>query len=233
MISESCVEGDDHCAFRWSSVLSMRIPLAVLPLAALAALALAPPAGAAGGASCPNVDVARGDATSSLPAGTYRLAPGAGLGCAEAAAAVDSYLYEPKTFGGYSLRAADGAIAVTRGARSAATTRCNLFTVVHSDTEVGFPQGTYQRLNFFPSGTTLTCSQTFTFLRDYLLDGDVHGYKVGRLTGALATSSGCRFVKNGSSGATGFTVWCDGKSGTRGPCVAAGNKFADNCGGHY
>jgi hypothetical protein len=216
----------------------MRIPLAVLPLAALAALAFAAPAGAASGAGC-RVTVAAGDATSSVPAGTYRLAPGSGLSCDDAAALVDSYLYDAKTFTGASIRAEDGVIAVTRGtgARSAATTTCNLFQVVHSDTEVGFPQGFYHRLNFFPTGSALRCSppapDSFDFLRDYLLDGDVHGYKVGPLVSTLRTSAGCRFTKNGSSGRIGFSVWCDGKAGSRGACVAAGNRFADNCGGHY
>jgi len=211
----------------------MRNPFAVLPLAALAALALTAPAGAASTGSCPAVSVASGDATAAVPAGSYRLAPSGGLSCAEAAAAVDSYLYEPRTFSGYSLRAADGVIAVAAGARSAATTRCNLFQVVHSDTEVGFPSGTYQRLNFFRTSGQLTCSASYTFLRDYLLDGDVHGYKVGPLTGSLAKSAGCRFVQNGSAGAVGFTVWCDGKAGTKGACVRTGAAFKENCGGHY
>jgi len=211
----------------------MRNPLAVLPLAALAALALAAPAGAASTGSCPPLTVASGDATGALTAGSYRLTPSGGLSCGEAAAAVDSYLYEPKTFGGYGLRAADGVIAVSRGARAAATTRCNLFQVVHSDTEVGFPAGTYQRLNFFRTSGQLTCAASFTFLRDYLLDGDVHGFKVGPLTGSLAKSAGCRFVRNGSAGAVGFTVWCDGKGGTKGACVRTGAAFKDNCGGSY
>jgi hypothetical protein len=214
----------------------MRIPLAVLPLAALAALAFAAPASAAPGGSC-RVTVAAGDATSAVPAGTYRLAPRSGLSCDDAAAVVDSYLYDPKTFSGSSIRAADGVITVTPRASSAATTTCNLFQVVHSDTEVGFPSGFYHRLNFFPTGSALRCSppapDSFDFLRDYLLDGDVHGYKVGPLVSTLRTSAGCRFTKNGSSGRIGFSVWCDGKAGSRGACVAAGNQFADNCGGHY
>jgi hypothetical protein len=217
----------------------MRFPLAVLPLAALAALALAAPAGAASTGSCKSLTVASVDATSAIGAGTYRLAPSGGLSCDDAATAVESYLYEPKTFGGYSLRAADGVIAVAprAGARSAATAKCNDFTVVHSDTEVGLPSGVYHRLNFFTSAGQLNCSppapDSFDLLRDYLLDGDVHGYKVSALIGTLSTSAGCRFVKNGSSGKVGFTVWCDGKAGSRGACVAAKNTFADNCGGHY
>jgi hypothetical protein len=74
---------------------------------------------------------------------------------------------------------------------------------------------------------------SFDLLRDYLLDGDAHGYKVSPLIGALAKNAGCRFVQNGSSGAVGFTVWCDGKAGSRGPCVAIGNRFSTNCGGSY
>jgi hypothetical protein len=217
----------------------MRFPLAVLPLAALAALALAAPAGAASTSSCPAVTVSAGDATSALPAGTYALAPGAGLSCDEAATAVDSYLYEPKTFSGFGVRAGAGVISVAprATARSAATTSCHLFTVVHADTEVGLPAGVYHRLNFFRTAGQLNCSppmpDSYDLLRDYLLDGDVHGYKVSKLTGSLATSAGCRFVKNASGGAIGFTVWCDGKAGSRGACVAARNKYATNCGGSY
>ena len=109
--------------------------------------------------------------------------------------------------------------------------------MVHSDTEVGLPAGVYHRLNFFTHSGQLNCSppapDSYDLLRDYLLDGDVHGYKVSALVGSLKTSSGCRFVKNGSGGKIGFTVWCDGKAGSRGACVAAKNTYADNCGGHY
>jgi hypothetical protein len=216
----------------------MRIPLAVRPLAAIAAIAFATPAGASTGSSC-RLTVASGDATSAVPAGSYRLAPSGGLSCDDAATAVESYLYEPKTFSGYGIRAADGVISVAprAGARSAATAACNLFTVVHADTEVGFPAGVYHRLNFFKTASQLRCSppapDSFDLLREYLLDGDVHGYKVGPLTGTLATSAGCRFVKNGSAGAVGFTVWCDGKAGSRGACVSIGPAFKNNCGGHY
>jgi hypothetical protein len=217
----------------------MRFPLTVLPLAALAALALAAPAGAAAAPSCPSLTVASGDATSAIPAGRYRLAPGGGLSCDGAATAVQSYLYEPKTFGGYTVRAAGGVVSVAprTGARSAATAKCNDFSVVHSDTEVGFPAGVYHRLNFFKTAGQLRCTppmpDSYDLLRDYLLDGDAHGYKVGPLVGSLATSAGCRFVKNGSAGTVGFTVWCDGKAGSRGACVRAGAAFKDNCGGHY
>jgi hypothetical protein len=217
----------------------MRFPLAVLPLAALAALALAAPAGAASGGSCTTFSVASGDATSAVPAGKYRLAPSGGLSCDDAATAVESYLYDPGTFSGYSVRASAGVISVAPrvGARSAATASCHLFTVVHADTEVGFPAGVYHRLNFFSTASQLNCSppmpDSYDLLRDYLLDGDVHGYKVGKLSGSLATSAGCRFVKNGSSGKVGFTVWCDGKAGSRGACVAAKNTYAANCGGSY
>jgi hypothetical protein len=217
----------------------MRPLLAVLPLAALAALAVAAPAGAATGRSCSPVSVSGKEAAGALSAGSYGLVAGGSLTCADAATAVDSYLYDPRTFDGYSLRAGDGTISVAphTGARSAATTKCNLFTVVHSDTEVGFPSGVYHRLNFFTTGTTLRCSppmpDSFDLLRDYLLDGDVHGYKVGQLFTPLSGDAGCRFTKNGTSGKIGFDVWCDGKAGSRGPCVAIGNGFRNNCGGSY
>ena len=72
---------------------------------------------------------------------------------------------------------------------------------------------------------------SYDLLRDYLRDGDVHGYKVGPLTGALAKQPGCRFLKNATK-TTGFDVWCDGKGSSRGPCVKA-RPVSRNCGGHY
>jgi hypothetical protein len=221
------------------SVRRMRSPLALFPVAALLTLALAAPAGAATTGSCPSVTVTPATAAGALSAGRYRVAAD-GLTCGQAATVVQSYLYDPASFRGWKLSVRDGVVSVGRAApsaRDAATSVCNLFTVVHSDTEVGFPSGVYHRLNFFKTAGQLRCSppmpDSYDLLRDYLLDGDVHGYKVGQLLTPLSTFAGCRFTKNGTAGTVGFTVWCDGKAGSRGACVDIGNGYRNNCGGSY
>ena len=183
--------------------------------------------------------------------------------CAAAATVVESYLYDPRSFRSWRVAALPGgrlrfsargaafvasptsrlvrsagppaaAASFAPTATAAATRACPSFRVRHNDSAVGFPAGTYHRLNFSPTNV-LRCSppmpDSYDLLRDYLRDGDVHGYKVGPLTGALAKQPGCRFLKNATK-TTGFDVWCDGKGSSRGPCVKA-RPVPQNCGGHY
>ena len=231
------------------------------------ALALLPSAGAAAPGSCPTLDVSASQAAGALASGTYAVGSLAGADdpCAAAQTVVQSYLYDPPSFGtwrvdrlagGRGLRFSSGATtfevtATSRVVRpsagraaaarapvatAAATQRCFPFRVVHDDSEVGFPAGVYQRLNFAPSPSRLRCSppmpDSFDLLRDYLLDGDVRGWRVGRLQGSLARYPGCRFLQNGQGGRVGFDVWCDGRGGSRGPCVRA-RPVGGNCGSHY
>ena len=150
---------------------------------------------------------------------------GADQPCAAAATVVESYLYDPPSFRSWRVatlpggrlrfgargvaftaaptgrrvrsagpRAAGASSAPT--AAAAATRVCPYFTVLHNDSAVGFPAGSYHRLNF-SANNALRCGppmpDSYDLLRDYLLDGDVHGYKVGPLTGSLAKKPGCRF----------------------------------------
>jgi hypothetical protein len=234
-------------------------------LVATLSLAPASPASARARATCPTLQVAERYAAGALEAGAYAVSPlvGPRQPCRSAETVVQSYLYDPPSFrfwhvrrlrgGGLRFRAPTGASFTTSptsrlvraasgepastqpAATIAATQTCPYFTVVHNDSAVGFPAGTYHRLNFSPNNAGLHCSppmpDSYDLLRDYLLDGSVHGYGVGPLTGSLAKNPGCRFLKTGTT-TTGFDVWCDGKGSSRGPCVTA-RPVPANCGGHY
>lgn len=236
-----------------------------LTLAATAFLAAPSPASASPRTTCPTVQVAQRYAAGALDAGAYAVSPLADSGqpCRGAETVIQSYLYDPPSFrywhvrrlraGGLRFTSPSGASftasptsRLVRAARAvpastpptasiAATQTCPYFTVVHNDSAVGFPAGTYHRLNFSPNNAGLHCSppmpDSYDLMRDYLLDGSVHGYGVGPLTGSLAKEPGCRFLKTGTT-TTGFDVWCDGKGSSRGPCVKA-RPVPANCGGHH
>ena len=239
------------------------LPVAAALAAACLLVVVAAPSPAA--ARCPSFKVRASKAAGALGAGRYSVTPVAGAEdpCEAASTVVQSYLYDPPTFGRWRVhhlsrgrgvrfvlerkgvsvtvrRRSSARVAVARSARStpvaqaAETHTCTIFQVVHNDSAAGFPAGFYHRLTFAPGTKQLNCNpplpDSYDLLRDYLFDGRIVGWTVGALQGGLASSPGCRFLKNGSSAATGFDVWCDGHSGSRGPCATA-RPLPRNCSG--
>jgi hypothetical protein len=98
----------------------------------------------------------------------------------------------------------------SRTAHLTATMRCFNFTVVQPDPAAKFVAGVYQRQNFSPNNS-LSCNTAFDVLRSYLFDPQTHkGWSVGPLVGSLRNATGRRFVKTGTGGSTGFSVYRNG-----------------------
>jgi hypothetical protein len=92
-------------------------------------------------------------------------------------------------------------------ARVAATQQCFNFTVVQPDPQAGFAAGVYRRQNFSP-GNTLSCNTSFDVFRSYLYDPQTHrGWSVGPLVGPLRNAQGKRFIRTGTNGAVGFSIY--------------------------